>query len=373
MQQKINVPFISITRYEDGFLKSILEKSASLIRNGHFTGGPAVAQCEEALKIKTQSQFCVGCANGTDAIQLALRAAGIGANDEVLLPEMTFWATFEAIINVGAKPRTVDVSLQTLHLELSAVETAWQEKPFKALLLVHLYGWACPETLGIREFCKTKNIILIEDSAQAFETRIGNESLIGTATISTTSFYPAKVLGASGDAGAVFCKDPNIAKKIQKLRDHGRMSHYEYDSVGWNSRIGAYEATFLLESLAFLDSRISQRLKICKTYEDAFQNLPIKVLRAASGIKENGYANVLWIDKEKRSAFQNYLSENGVESRVIYPGAMSKQIGARPYLNGTEKNENADTIAHSVLSLPCFVGMTGSELEHVIQTVKKYF
>lgn len=367
------VPFINITRYENGFLEEITAQTAHLLKSGQFTGGPSIAACEENLKNFSESAHCVSCANGTDALQLALRAAGLGRGKKVLVPEMTFWATFEAVVNIGADPLTLDVQRESLHISLSDVEAFYAKQKFDALLLVHLYGWAAPDTLAIRSFCKQRDIILIEDAAQAFGTRLGNESLIGGATIATSSFYPAKVLGASGDAGAVFCKDKAFADRIKKLRDHGRLSHYEYDAIGWNSRMGAYEATFLNLALKYLPGRIEQRLKICDRYSKELQNLDLKVLRATSSCVENGYANVLWTKDSQRDAFQKFLSSEGVDTRVIYPGAMSKQPGATPYLTGKESNTQANLIAHSVLNLPCFAGMTDAEQTQVIDAVKKYY
>ncbi|MFP5457692.1 MAG: aminotransferase class I/II-fold pyridoxal phosphate-dependent enzyme, partial [Bacteriovoracia bacterium] len=199
----MKVPFIDILRYEKNFFETVSQKAAELIKNGHFVGGPVVGQFETDLKNYTHTQFALGCANGTDAIQVALRAAGVAKDDKVLLPDMTFWATFESVVNVGAVPYTIDVSRETLHLTVASVKEGIEKFKPKAFLLVHLYGWACPETLEIRKLCKDSGVLLIEDCAQAIGTKINGESLLTGAHVATTSFYPAKVLGASGDAGGI--------------------------------------------------------------------------------------------------------------------------------------------------------------------------
>jgi dTDP-4-amino-4,6-dideoxygalactose transaminase len=211
----MKVPFIDILRYEKNFYETVSEKACALLKNGHFVGGPVVGEFESSLKSYTKTEFALGCANGTDAIQVALRAAGIDKNDKVLIPDMTFWATFEAVVNVGAVPYTVDVSKETLHLTAEAVKEAIAKFNPKAAILVHLYGWACPETLEIRKLCEEKGVILIEDCAQAIGVKIDNQSLLTGAYAASTSFYPAKVLGASGDAGGIFTKSSQLAQTAQ--------------------------------------------------------------------------------------------------------------------------------------------------------------
>src|SRR5690606_35198770 len=182
----MKVNFIDILRYENGFLGTVTSKAAELLKNGHFVGGPVVGQFESAIKDYTKTKYTLGCANGTDAIQLALRAAGVENNDKVLLPDMTFWATFEAIVNVGAVPYTLDVSRETLHLTLASVKEGVEKFNPKALLMVHLYGWACPETMEIRKYCAEKNVVLIEDCAQAIGVHINGEDILTNALVATT-------------------------------------------------------------------------------------------------------------------------------------------------------------------------------------------
>ena len=213
MNQITKVPFITLNRFENGFKENFLKGVESLVENTQFVGGPVVGELELALAQKTQTKYAIGCANGTDAIQVALRAVGVQKNDLVLIPDMTFWATFEAVVNVGANPVTIDVSKETCHLELETFKAAAEKYKPKAAIIVHLYGHASPDTQAIRKYCKDQNILLIEDGAQCFGVELNGESIFKQALISTTSFYPAKVLGASGDAGAIFTNDEELNKK----------------------------------------------------------------------------------------------------------------------------------------------------------------
>lgn len=368
----MKVPFIDILRYENGFYETMTEKTAALLKNGHFVGGPVVGEFESSLKDYTDTKFALGCANGTDAIQLALRAAGVAKDDKVLLPDMTFWATFEAIVNVGAVPYTIDVSRETLHLTLASVKEGVEKFNPKAILLVHLYGWACPETLEIRKYCQEKGVVLVEDCAQAISTKIGGESLLKNAHVATTSFYPAKVLGASGDAGGVFTTEQKIAETTRILINHGRTGHYDHGLIGWNSRLGAYEASFMQEALKHLDTRIESRRKVCETYREKIKNPLLKFLSPGKDVWENGYLSVALMSPETRPAFIEYLKKNDIGFGTVYPGAMSSQPGAEGFIGGKISHGHAQWIATSIINLPCFAYMSNEEVNYVIEKVNAY-
>ncbi|MBD64947.1 MAG: pyridoxal phosphate-dependent aminotransferase [Halobacteriovoraceae bacterium] len=368
-----NVPFITLNRFEEGFKEKFLGGVEELFNKTQFVGGPVVAELEDKLKEKTGAKYVVGCANGTDAIQLALRACDIERGDKVLLPDMTFWATFESVVNVGADPVTVDVNRDTLHWDLATFKQAVEEFKPKAALMVHLYGWASPETMAIRKYADENNVMLIEDGAQCFGTKVDGESILGSAKIATTSFYPAKVLGASGDAGAVFTQNEELAHKVRVLGNHGRTTHYTHGLVGWNSRIGAYESLFLSLSLDHIESRLDSRIKAVNYYKEHLSGLPLEVQLSEDNVKENGYCAVAMIDPGSRPALIESLKSANIGHGTIYPGAMSLQEGADKYLVGKIDNGNADYISKAILNLPCFAYITEEELEYVVKHVRNYF
>ena len=367
------VPFITLNRFENGFKENFLNGVTTLFDNTQFVGGPQVAGLEEKLSAMTGAKHVVGCANGTDAIQLALRAVEVEKNDTVLVPDMTFWATFEAVVNVGANPATVDVNRASCHWDIETFKQAVDQFKPKAAIMVHLYGWASPDTLAIRAYAKEKGVILIEDGAQCFGTTIDGDSILGSAYIATTSFYPAKVLGASGDAGAVFTQDEALAKTVRTLGNHGRTTHYTHGLIGWNSRIGSYEALFLNHSLDHIEARLESRRKAVEYYKEHLTDLPLKVVTSADHVKENGYCAVAMIDPDLRSSLMETLKAAKVGFGTIYPGAMSLQEAAPKYLAGKIDNGNADYISKAVLNLPCFAYITQEELEYVVKTVKSHF
>lgn len=367
------VPFITLNRFEPGFRDEFLKGVSELFDKTQFVGGPVVGEMEASLAAFTKSKHAIGCANGTDAIQIALRAVGVNKNDKVLVPDMTFWATFEAVVNVGANPVTVDVNRETCHWDLPTFKKAVEQFKPKAAVMVHLYGWASADTLEIRKFAKEAGVLLIEDGAQCFGTEIEGQSILGSALIATTSFYPAKVLGASGDAGAIFTTSDEYAKNCRTLINHGRTDHYSHGMIGWNSRIGAYESLFLKLSLKHIQARIDSRMKAVNFYQEALQGLPYKPVRSGGNVKENGYCQVGMIDPSLRPALIETLKKANIGHGVIYPGAMSKQSGAEAHLAGKIDNGNAHHISQSVLNLPCFAYITTDELQYVCDTVKKHF
>lgn len=367
------VPFITLNRFEPGFKENFLNGVTNLVEKTQFVGGPIVGEMEEKLNKYTGAKYSIGCANGTDAIQIALRAVGVEKNDVVLVPDMTFWATFEAVVNVGANPATVDVHRSTCHWDLETFKKAVAQFKPKAAIMVHLYGWASPDTTAIRKFAKDNNVLLIEDGAQCFGTEVDGQSILGTALISTTSFYPAKVLGASGDAGAVFTNDEELAKKVRILINHGRTDHYSHGMIGWNSRVGAYESLFLSLSLDHINQRLESRKKAVKYYYEHLQGLPLKPVLAASNVKENGYCAVAMIDPALRGSLIETLKAHNIGFGTIYPGAMSLQAGAKGHTVGNLSEGNADYISKAVLNLPCFAYITEEELKYVVDVVKKHF
>lgn len=367
------VPFITLNRFENGFRETFLNGVSNLFDNTQFVGGPVVAELESNLAKLTKAKYAIGCANGTDAIQIALRAVGVQKNDVVLVPDMTFWATFEAVVNVGANPATVDVNRETLHWDVETFKEAIAKFRPKAAIMVHLYGWASPDTLLIRKAAKEAGVLLIEDGAQCYGTEIEGHSILGSALISTTSFYPAKVLGASGDAGAIFTNDEKLNDVCRKLINHGRTDHYSHGYIGWNSRIGAYESLFLNMSLEHIEARLQSRREAVAYYVKHLEGLPLKIVTAGANVHENGYCSVGLIDPKLRPALIETLKNAKVGYGTIYPGAMSMQSGAQDHLVGKIDFGNAHYISQAVLNLPCFAYITKEELEYVVSVVKKHF
>ncbi|MFN3605493.1 MAG: DegT/DnrJ/EryC1/StrS family aminotransferase [Leptonema sp. (in: bacteria)] len=380
----MQVPFIDLKRFENNFIDEFTKKIKIMIENTQFIGGKEVDILENNLKEDNQTQYSITCANGTDALQLALRAVGVGSQDKVILPDLTFWATFEAVVNVGAEPITIDISLDDLQMDFELFQEAIEKFKPKAAILVHLYGWASHNIQKFRDYAKEKNLILIEDGAQSYGVKVNGESVYKNAQISTISFYPAKVFGAAGDGGAVLTNIQEIAEIVRSLSNHGRRSHYSYDYVGWNSRLDALQAAFLNLSFPYLKKRIESRKRIQQQYKKDLQQLGIHVFIPKGlvseynpkeqfvQIEENGYLNVIFIEKHKREKFIEHLKKNQIGFGIVYPETISEQKGSIPYLKSKLTKNHAKQVTETIVNLPLFPYMTEQEYETIIKVIKNF-
>ncbi|MDY7094351.1 MAG: aminotransferase class I/II-fold pyridoxal phosphate-dependent enzyme [Acidobacteriota bacterium] len=367
----MGVPFIDLRRFEDGFLERWAEICRDITENTRFVGGPDVEQLERNLVQRTGAAAAVACANGTDALQLALRAVGVGPGDVVAIPDATFWATFEAVINCGGRPVTVDIDPDDLQLDLDLLRQALDHYQPKAVILVHLYGWGSGKLAEIRSLCREREIPLVEDGAQSFGVTYGGESIYRDALISTISFYPAKVLGACGDAGAVLCSDAEMADLVRRLGNHGRSDHYQHAWVGWNSRMSGFDAAFLNLSLEHFDRRLESRQQLAARYRQRLPELGVRVPALPAGYEENGYLNVTLQDPQRRDAVEAVLRDAGIGTGRVYPGSMSTQPGAEGHLHGAIGGERAEELSRSVLNLPLFAYMGEAEQDEVLTVLAR--
>lgn len=366
----MNVPFIDLKRYEEGFHEGLIKKFHSMTFNGQFIGGLDVSELEKRLQSKLDVTYAISCANGTDAIQLALRAVSVGEGDVVLVPNVTFWATFEAVVNVGAKPVTVDADISDGGVCFNAFAEAIRECRPKAALVAHLYGWGSARLLELRALCQEHGVVLVEDCAQAFGVRYQGEPIFKGAHISTTSFYPAKVLGAAGDGGAVFTDDAELADKVRRLGNHGRTAHYGYGDVGWNSRLDSLQAAFLNLSLDHIEARIASRREAVAFYQKHLPTNGIQLMNAPAGYEENGYCNVCLVpDAALKASLEARLKAEGIGFGNIYPSVMSSQPGATAYLKGHFGSQVGEQLCASVLNLPLFPYMKKAEQQRVVEVV----
>jgi UDP-2-acetamido-2-deoxy-ribo-hexuluronate aminotransferase len=364
------VPFIDIKRFENGFLEEFQSRISEMTKNAQFIGGTEVSELEKNLSNYNHTKYSITCANGTDAIQLALRAVGVGRGDKVLLPDSTFWATYEAVVNVGGDPYVVDTNLTDLEMDFDLFKEAFESVKPKAVIIVHLYGWGSSRLQEFRDFCKDRKVPLIEDGAQCFGVLYKNEPLYKNALIATTSFYPAKVLGAAGDGGAVFTNDEQLADITRKLANHGRTSHYGHGLVGWNSRLDSFQALFLNLSLKRFSERLDSRRYWAKKYREILPSLGVNVVSPPSEYEENGYCNVTLFPNPERTKLESKLKEAGIGFANIYPGAMSDQEGSKETLKGKFSKGNAKELSQTVLNLPLFPYMNEKEFNEIIDTIK---
>jgi len=366
-----------------GGVQSFLADVRELLDSNEFLGGgPTTKKLEATLSAKLGVANVVTCANGTDALQLALRACGIDRGSRVAMPNVTFWATYEAIVNVGATPVLIDINPDDRQMDFDEFVRAHDAKRFDAAILVHLYGWCSSALTEYRVFCRKRHITLIEDGAQAFGVTVDGQSVFADADIATLSFHPAKVLGAIGDGGAVLTKTTRVADRVRALGNHGRVwnGRHQHVAAGWNSRMDAIQAAWLLRGLDVIDEVIEERRRLRDLYvtrltEELLGAKPEAAARSPSypGIQTNGYMTTLSMDRshpDKRipaDVIIQHLAAVGIEARRIYPYTIADQS----HHNAIEVGAlyHSRRLTDHVVSLPLYYGMPE---EYVERCVKAY-
>ena len=358
----MRVPFIDLKRIVTPIREEILKDWTDCLDNTEFVGGPGVQNLEKKLEAYLETTHVVACANGTDALVIGLQALGIGHGSKVAVPNMTFWAPYEAIVQVGATPVLVDISPRDLQMDFEEFKRGHEKFKYDAAILVHLFGWTSEHLDEYRTYCRTHNIRLLEDGAQSFGVKKNGRHVYSDAEISTISFYPAKVLGAAGDAGAIMTPDPKLAEKIRALCNHGRAGHYTYDYVGWNSRLSGLQARFLSRMLDRIDGMLESRVAAEAFYQDYFARFTrdCVVHKAPAGVTSNGYLCVLESKHFTGDDLSAALRDKGIGSARTYPQTLDEQPPAKNALR-TSNLEHSKRFSIMVINLPLFAGITQDE------------
>lgn len=311
---------------------------------------------------------CVALASGTDALELALKAIGVCAGDEVVLVANAGFYGSTALRLIGAAPYYVDVESDTLSVCVEAVRAAIKRRP-RALLITHLYG-RLADIEKIVQLAEAADIPVIEDCAQAHGAEVSGKKAGSFGAVGCFSFYPTKNLGALGDGGAIICRDKNIASQVRKLRQYGWTEKYQVDiSAGRNSRLDEIQAAVLREKLPYLDAHNRQRQSISRRYNSAFRSLPIT---CPPDFDHEFVAHLYVIQSDRRDELKSYLESNGVRSEIHFPRPDHLQ-GAYACEQSNGDLPVTETVCDNVLSLPCFPGMGDSQVTIVITLVNRFF
>lgn len=313
-------------------------------------------------------KYCIGVANGLEAIQISLMALGIGSGDEVITTPVSAVATTLAILAVEATPIFADVS-ENSQIDVDLIEELITKKT-RAILPVHLYGQPA-DVAKLKRICKKHKLFLLEDAAQAHGATFKGRKLGTFGDIACFSFYPTKNLGAIGDGGAIVTNNANLAKIFAEIRDYGQESKYIHTRYGLNSRLDELQAAILSEKLKYLAKDNRKRRLLAKRYIKNLGNVSqLKIVLPARVDDSNFHLFV--VRTEKRGGLKKYLSENGVPSLVHYPIAIPDQpMFGRKYKN--IKIPEARSMVNEVLSLPCHPFMNFAQIDYISDKIKKFF
>ncbi|WP_434563076.1 DegT/DnrJ/EryC1/StrS family aminotransferase [Pseudomonas sp. R1-6] len=317
-----------------------------VLSHGQYILGPEVQELEERLAAFTGAKFCISCANGTDALQIAQMALGIGPGDEVITPGFTYIATAETVALLGAKPVYVDIDPRTYNLDPQLLEAAITPRT-KAIIPVSLYG-QCADYDAINAIATKHSIPVIEDAAQSFGATYKGKRSCNLTTIACTSFFPSKPLGCYGDGGAIFTNDEELAKVLRQIARHGQDRRYHHVRVGVNSRLDTLQAAILLPKLEIFETEIQHRQRIANYYDKSLKAVGITTTPHVEEWNMSAYAQyTILIDG--RELLQGKLKAEGIPTAVHYPIPLNKQPAVADtgvYL------PMGDSVAEQVLSLP---------------------
>ena len=367
----IAVPFVDLPASFADIRDDVLADIAALLESCRFTNGPAVQEFEEAFARYVGAPHCVGLASGLDALRLALQAADVGEGDEVIVPAMTFVATWEAVSQIGATPVPVDVSDADCCLTAAAAEAAVTERT-RAVIPVHLYG-RMADPRGFAELrARLRNVLVLEDACQAHGARRGGLDAGTVGTAAAFSFYPGKNLGAAGDAGALVTSDPELAETVLALREHGQTAKYEHDLIGWTARLDTIQAALLLRKLPHLDTWNAERRAAAERYLQALAGVGDLVLPLVADRDASAW-HVFVVRTAEPVALAAHLAGHGIATGRHYPEPphVSRAYAALGY--GPGDFPVAERIARECISLPMFPGITDEQLERVATAIRSWF
>ena len=365
----LKVQYEKIQDEVDHAIREVLDNTA-------FINGPAVKSFEEDLENYLDAKHVIPCANGTDALQVAMMALGLKPGDEVIAPTFTFIATAEVIALLGLTPVLVDVDPETFNIDPAAVEKAITPKT-KAIVPVHLFG-QCADMNSLLEIAQKHQLYIIEDNAQAigadYILRNGKTVKAGTmGQIGCTSFFPSKNLGCYGDGGAIFTNDDQLADKITSIVNHGMRIRYYHDEIGVNSRLDSIQAAILKVKLKYLDQYAEARQKAAKAYDEAFSGVHgIKTPKRNPDSTHVFHQYTLVLEGIDREGLRDYLAQNEIPAMIYYPVPLHKQ---KAYLD-PRYNEGdfpvSEKLAGTVISLPMHTELDSEQINHITSHILKY-
>ncbi|WP_417512963.1 DegT/DnrJ/EryC1/StrS family aminotransferase [Minwuia sp.] len=341
-------------------------RMAAVLAHGKFINGPEVKELEGKLADFIGVKHCIACGNGTDALQIALMAVGVGHGDEVIVPGFTYIATAEAAAVLGAKPVYVDIDPVTYNMDPGLLEAAITERT-KAIMPVSLYG-QCADFPAINAIAERHGLPVIEDAAQSFGATQNNRRSGALSTISTTSFFPSKPLGCYGDGGAMFTDDDELALVMRQIASHGQDRRYHHIRVGINSRLDTLQAAVVLTKLEVFEADIAGRQRAARLYDTRLGAIGIGIDTLPHVREGNTSAWAQYtIQVDKRDDVIASLSAAGIPTAVHYPYPLNRQPAVA---DPDAILPVGDAVAERVMSLPMHPDLTEEDIDQVAQALK---
>ncbi len=370
----MNVPLLDLVAQYRAIKDDVLPALQAVIESQQFIMGPAIAQLETRVAELSHARHGIGCASGTDALLLPLKALNLRPGDEVITTPYTFFATAGAIHNAGGRPVFVDIEPESFNIDPAAVEAAITPRT-RAIIPVHLYGQMA-EMERLLAVAAKRGIAIIEDACQAIGARRsidGEWRMAGElGWVTAYSFFPSKNLGAWGDAGLMVTSDDAAAERLRKLRLHGGAKQYHHDEVGTNSRLDTMQAAVLVAKLPHLASWSAKRREHAAYYTKGLEGLaPVRPPVVAPGNEHIFHQYTLRV--ERRDALQAHLKAKGIGSAIYYPIPLHRQPCFADLGYAAGSMPRSERAAEEVLSLPIFPELTHAQLDFVIAAIREFY
>jgi dTDP-4-amino-4,6-dideoxygalactose transaminase len=366
----IKIPFVDLKAQYNSIKSEVDSAIKNIIEETSFIGGPSIREFEKKFAEMLGVKHCIGVANGTDAIYIALRMLGVGRGDEVITSASSWISTSETITQTGATPVFVDIEKDTFTIDVNAIERAISKKT-KAIIPVHLYGQAA-DILQIKALCDKHNLFLIEDCAQSHFTKYRGLYVGTFGNAATFSFYPGKNLGAYGDAGAIVTDDDQLAHKMRMYANHGALKKHEHEMEGINSRLDTLQAAILRIKLPHIHEWTKMRIHNAALYSSLLKdikNIAVPVIKNDTVHTFHLYV----IRTTLRNELKTFLEKHGIQTAIHYPTALPN-LPAYSYLNYSKIDfPIASTYQDQILSLPMYPELTREQIQFVCDTIKQFF
>ncbi|WP_394993600.1 DegT/DnrJ/EryC1/StrS family aminotransferase [Emticicia sp.] len=347
------------------------------IENTNFINGQQVKDFEQKLSTHYHSNYVVSCANGTDALQLALMSLDLQRGDEIIVPAFTYVASAEVIGLLQLTPVIVDVEPDTFNINAAIAAEGLSSKT-RAIIPVHLFG-QCVEMNSIMQLAHNEGIKVIEDTAQSIGASCkmtdGQSKYAGTiGDIGTTSFFPSKNLGCYGDGGAMFTQDENLATTLRMLANHGQSKKYYHEIIGTNSRLDTLQAAILLEKVKHIDQYNQARQAVAHFYDEALQSIQDIIIPFRNPLSTHVFNQyTIKVPAALRDKLKDFLHTKGIPSMIYYPLPLHKQSAFTKISKIIGGLPNSNAHCNSVLSLPIHTEMEESQLSYIVENMKAFF
>lgn len=363
----MKVPFASFLEMEKELNNELRNAFETVLKNSWYIAGKMDEAFENEFAEYCETDYCVGCGNGLDALMLALLALGIGEGDEVIVPANSFVATALAVSRVGAKPVMVDPNIDTYTIDINQIEPKINSHT-KAIIPVHLYGRPC-DMDGVMTIAKRHKLYVVEDCAQAHGARYKGRRVGSFGDVGAFSFYPGKNLGALGDGGAIVTNNSELADRIRSLGNYGSGTKYHHKYLGTNSRLDELQAAFLSAKLPLLDKMNQRRNEIANKYIEGISN-PKIVLPTRDDEVEQVW-HIFSVRCQNRDSVSVYLEENEIGTNRHYPVPIHLQECYNDLGYKRGDLPVSELISDTQLSLPMYYGMTDTQVNYIIEKINE--